>query len=405
MADNNGVPANKNFQPDIESVEEFLERFKVQNFQKLSSIKDDKQKAMLLANVLPVDILVDIQRRLKPKKLSEATYDEIEAHLTSLHSTKKSVIGASVAFLHRKQLPNESIESFAKQLNDLASACSYEACCLDRMLRDVFVSGLRNKKIMTNLIHEVESKKFHEMIEKAKLIEQCHLDVADINPAGTSYPAGTSTNQTNKVYRKQQKNVYSNKFDNNNRRGHQNNNRQGPHVNNRQQFQPPGASTQQKISANYICCRCGLSGVHQASMCPHIKTKCNKCLKPGHLAKMCRTKSSGSSNTNKKFQRIHQEMDEEEDPAKYFTLYRLEDGADDTSRTRSTAQYPPSPRPSTPTANKFNALIDHPDSDISSDNETVFSCDALDCTVSQIKTVSHANNSVESSSKNNHFLE
>ena len=140
MSDSN----NKIFQPDLESVSEFLERFKLQNHTILEEKKEDnKSRAMLLANALPVDILTDIQRKLKPKKLSETTYEEIENHLTSLHSTKKSIIGAAVAFLHRRQQNGESIENFAKSLNELASQCNYSDCCRDRMLRDAFVSGLK----------------------------------------------------------------------------------------------------------------------------------------------------------------------------------------------------------------------------------------------------------------------
>ena len=135
--------SNKIFQPELESVSDFLERFKLQNFFLLEE-KDDKKKAISLANALPVDILTDIQRRLKPKKLSGATFLEIESHLTSLHTTKKSIIGASVAFLHRRQHSGESIENFAKSLNELASQCNYSECCRDRMLRDVFVLGLCN---------------------------------------------------------------------------------------------------------------------------------------------------------------------------------------------------------------------------------------------------------------------
>ena len=289
---------NKTFQSEIESVSEFLERFKVQNFKLINESKNDQTKAMLLANALPVDVLTDIQRRLKPKKLSQATYDEIEQHLTSLHSTKKSVIGASVAFLHRKQQPNESIENFAKKLNDLASQCSYDSGFLDRLLRDVFVSGLRNVKIMSRLIHEAETKTFHEMIEKAKILEQLQLDIADINPTAKTY-------ETNSIQNSKQR---------------QNSASSGQSG----RSSPRSKNKQSHISANYVCYRCGASGTHAVKDCPAINSKCNKCHRSGHLSKVCRSRNKVEidNNYDVKFNSIQCNV-EEEDPAKYVAMYNV----------------------------------------------------------------------------------
>ena len=69
---------SKCFQPDVETVEEFVERFKKRNFEALSTTKETEKlkKAMLLANALPVNVLTDIQRRLIP------TYCQ-ERHMTT----------------------------------------------------------------------------------------------------------------------------------------------------------------------------------------------------------------------------------------------------------------------------------------------------------------------------------
>ena len=100
------------FNPDLETVEEFLQRFKVQQHDVLYKAKDDSMRqAMFFANALPVNIITDIQRRLKPKLLTEATFANIENHLVSAFSVKKSVIGAVVSFVNRKQKQAESIET------------------------------------------------------------------------------------------------------------------------------------------------------------------------------------------------------------------------------------------------------------------------------------------------------
>ena len=66
-----GCPA---FNSEVESVLEFMERFKVQNADLLQQAGDDAvKKASLLVKALPVSVITDLQRRIKPTKLSEAT--------------------------------------------------------------------------------------------------------------------------------------------------------------------------------------------------------------------------------------------------------------------------------------------------------------------------------------------
>ena len=144
---------HKTFHPDVESVEEFLQRFKLQNLDALHKARNETTKrASLLANALPIQVLADVQRRLQPTPLTEVTYEDLEQHLISSYGKKKSYVGAAVAFLARKQQTNESIEDYSKILNQLASQCGYSECCRDRLLRDVFLSGLRSSRLLRTLI-------------------------------------------------------------------------------------------------------------------------------------------------------------------------------------------------------------------------------------------------------------
>lgn len=245
------------FQPDIENIEEFLQRFKLQNYEVLHKARNDHTKqAMLLAKALPVTILTDIQRRLHPTLLQDASYDDIEKHLTAAYGIKKSLIGASVAFHTRKQEQHESIEGYSRSLNQLASKCGYSDCCRDRNLRDVFVSGLHSKKIISALISECEEKKFHECVERAKMMEQMLLDVEDINP---TEPSDKYLAQ-NKLQRTQQ--------------------------------------TNKTVPKDYKCIRCGQTGSHFAHDCFAINKTCHKCQKKGHLSSVCRSKLTTSTANN-----------------------------------------------------------------------------------------------------------
>ena len=236
------------FNPNAESVDEFIERFKVQCSDVLEKADgDDLKKAAVLVKALPVNIITDLQRRIKPVKLSAATYQELESKLITQYGTKKSIVGATVKFLNRKQSPGETIENYAKVLNDLASSCNYENCCRDRMLRDAFVSGLRSGAIVTGLLPDCERKTFNECVEKAKFLEQLSSDAQDIQfepKMHSNYKLVSSSDES---------------------------------------------VSKSKIPASYICIRCGSKAKHRASQCYAKNMKCNKCSKIGHLGKVCKS--------------------------------------------------------------------------------------------------------------------
>ena len=173
----------KMFHVDIETVEEFLQRFKVQNYDALRKVsKDESRSAMLLANALPVHVLTDMQRRLQPLLLTECTFEKLEAQLLISYGVKKSVVAASVTFHTRKQKSTESIESYAKALNSLASQCEYEKCYRDKLVRNVFISGVRSSKIVKTPIVDDSELSFAECVERAKIHEQISNDVDKMTP-------------------------------------------------------------------------------------------------------------------------------------------------------------------------------------------------------------------------------
>ena len=234
------------FNPNLETVLEFLERFTVQSADLLLQAGGDGvKKASILVKSLPVNVITDVQRRLKPKKLSEATYEDIREKLTAQYEVKKSVIGATVQFLNRKQLPEESIENYARVLNDLCSNCNYKDCCRDRSLRDAFVSGLRSANILSGLLQDCENKSFNECVEKAKLLATFSADAQDIKPDcsyQTSYKAS--------------------------------------------EYRARGIK---KVPTTYVCIRCGQQAKHFANECYALKLKCNRCRKTGHIARCCKS--------------------------------------------------------------------------------------------------------------------
>ena len=178
------------FDPELESVQEFLKRFQVQNSDLLHKFRnDDAKKASLLIKALPVSIISDLQRRLAPVLLTDASYDDIHDNLLQQFSSQKSTIGSSVQFLTCKQQHRQSFEEYARQLNSLASPCNYPSTCLDRLLHDTFVAGISNSAILSSLIQVCDQLSFRETVERAKLLETYRQDVDSIR--STRLPATT----------------------------------------------------------------------------------------------------------------------------------------------------------------------------------------------------------------------
>ena len=235
------------YDPKQENIDEFIERFAVQNADAIAKVAEDPlKKAQLLVKVLPTNIVTNLQRRLKPTKLSTAKYDDIIKVLTSQYEEKKSIVGASVKFINRKQGSGETIEAYGRTLNLLANNCKYSSCCLDRMTRDIFVAGIRDSNILTSLLQECDKTpdiKFEEVLEKAKVLEQLKQDAISIR--GNEY-------------------VHSYKVK---------------------------ASTPVKLNEKYVCIRCGTRNDHLQSECWALKLICSQCKVKGHIKRACRSKN------------------------------------------------------------------------------------------------------------------
>lgn len=295
------------YNPEKESVEEFLQRFQVQNFRELEDADaTPKLRAMFLANALPTEIVTDIQQRLKPIVLTDATYDQIKQQLTSAYSVKKSLIGASVQFLTRKQRAHESIEVYSKVLNELASHCDYPSASRDRLLRDAFVCGLNSHKLIQSLIAECENKSFQESVDRAKILLQFSQDADDIHPSGTAF-----VHASNRVARAS--------------------------------TGSSGNDASTEVPENYTCIRCGTKSKHFAHQCFALKKKCLKCQKMGHIARACKGKKVEET-TPANYVHVGSHVHaEEEDPTDYVSINIL--NKTESSSDEESISLPPVPLP------------------------------------------------------------
>ena len=149
-------------------------------------------------------------------------------------------------------------------MKHLVSQCDYEqTITLDRLLRDVFVAGLRSGPVMSTVMQSADTLSFNDAIDKAKMVHQIRQDAAKLK-SSTTLRVHASTEE----------------FDEDAISFHR--------LHQRSTLQ------QKSVPSTYVCTRCGAKARHFVDKCFAIKLDCRKCNKTGHIAAVCRSnKSSG----------------------------------------------------------------------------------------------------------------
>ena len=250
------------FDPEAETISEFLERFSVQMGDALYKVRADELKqAAILLRALPVAMVTDLQRRISPMRLSEASFTVVRDNFLGSYSVKKSVVGASVQFFTCKQEASQTIEDYSKKLKFLASQCNFDQhITLDRLLRDVFVAGLNSTPVLSTVLQTADSMTFNEAIDKAKLVHQIRQDAVSIQLPSSIHIA-EEVEGTSEVHK----------------------------------LKSSGRRSQRIVPSNYICARCGQKASHFVEKCFALSLQCRNCGKMGHLAKVCRARQTRRS--------------------------------------------------------------------------------------------------------------
>ena len=203
----------------------------------------EKQRAILLS-VCGAQTYQLIRSLLAPAKPTEKSFTEIVACLTEHYHPKPSIIVLRYNFNIRSRKQGESVADYVAALRKLAEECEYGAM-LDELLRDRFVSGINDGRILRRLLSESKLT-YKKAFELAQAMESANKHAHDLQ----AVPA------TVHVVRSQ----------------------------------PGGAPPKSKTSQ---CYRCG--GKHLAADCRFKEVNCNNCGKKGHLARVCRSKAKSTN--------------------------------------------------------------------------------------------------------------
>ncbi|GFR29769.1 uncharacterized protein K02A2.6 [Trichonephila clavata] len=135
---------NENFDSFIERFETYLD---VQNV-------PIANRAKVFVSSLSAKLYQLLKNLLAPDNPSDQTLDKLKDALKKHLPPKPLIIPSRHKFLNRKQNEGEGISTYIAELRALAMNCDYDKDMLNIMLRDVFVSGLRDKMILDRLFEE-----------------------------------------------------------------------------------------------------------------------------------------------------------------------------------------------------------------------------------------------------------
>ena len=211
-------------------------------------IKEDKQKRALLlyqAGEATQEIFETLEGTGEDYKTAKEKLDEY-------FSPKKNVDYEIFQFRKATQEPGETVDQFVTRLRKLAATCEFHDA--SREIKSAVIQNCLSKRLRRYALRE-DTLKLDEFLAKARSLEASETQATGIEK-------NLPSEEVNRLSHKPQQSRPTVK-------------------------KPPRQSTQ---SSSNTCRQCGLIWPHRTKPCPAKGQSCNKCGKPNHFAKMCRTK-------------------------------------------------------------------------------------------------------------------
>ncbi|XP_071054966.1 uncharacterized protein [Onthophagus taurus] len=280
---------------DPKNIEWTVHRGRLEQFFIANGIVEDRIKKAILINSLSQEPYKLVESYLMPKKLSDCPYADIISVLNKFYSKKNVIFAERHVFYAAKKDVYENVQSWAVRIKKLATNCEFEAF-LETAMRDKFIVGIGDRKIIDRLFAEDDKLTFEKAVEIAELVESV-LDGYGV--AASEASGGVSRFKTEPVEEEILR--LDQRWHRNRGRGKSERGGHGTRFTRGQSGRAYADTTPTSAGASSArgdihggggavrCYRCGNVN-HRADRCKYKNYICNSCGKIGHLSAVCNSK-------------------------------------------------------------------------------------------------------------------
>ena len=189
-----------------------------------------------------------------PKKPEECTYDALKTKLDAQYRVKKL---ECYHFYNYKQTDGQSLTDYLAELCRFSATCDWTEPQIADNLRDKFVMGLQNERLLQQLLMKDHKKPLEELFQLALMFKAAEKESLKRANTSSASDVGTTVGAT--------------------RNGKNFKQRSGPQG----RKNPPRQTSGTNTNNSQLCASCGSD--HLRSTCKFRNAKCHSCGKLGHI--------------------------------------------------------------------------------------------------------------------------
>ncbi|XP_046408763.1 uncharacterized protein LOC124173288 [Ischnura elegans] len=277
------------FNPDEQTVDEWLERLEV--YLSLMNVTEQRDKISALLHFSGPRVYTVLRQACLPIKPAEKTFDELCNIFRANYESQPLSRSYRRKLAIRVQHPSESVTQFANALRVLVSKCDYPNAYLETVLVDTFTRNVRSAELkakfdkakaddITTLSKCLELARLFESFEEAKQSRATDVVCKTSSRARVPFVRGRGASQLYSRDGAQNRGGFSQRGS---RGGYE---PQQPRDPGGKRSQPSQQSRERAYGGSVRCYACGDEG-HKSFNCRFKSYTCNMCHRQGHIKKAC----------------------------------------------------------------------------------------------------------------------